>query len=105
HSSALPLCPLCPLWLKPGAPFLARLLREKWGFRTLLANRLSGRLPQPGIAGELRRFVGGFPSEVRVAAPEVPVRRGLPVNRPPQIERLDNPARRQLEVRANQVRD
>src|ERR1035437_2033437 len=80
--------PSCSLWFKALS-----LLADGYGF------------PQAGIAGELRRFVGPFPSEVGVAAPEVTVSRGLPVNRPPQAERFDDPARSQLEVRADQIRD
>src|ERR1022692_1080470 len=56
--------------------------------RKLLANRVTYWLPQSGIA-----------------APEVTVSRGLPVNRPPQVQRFDDPARRELEVSANQIRD
>ena len=61
--------------------------------------------PQTGIAGQLRRFVGRFPGEVGVVASEVAVGGGLLVNRTAQVQRLDDAARRQLEVRANQVRE
>src|ERR1039458_4813983 len=80
--------------VKTGCPISrAFFAREVGILRTLLANRLSCGFPQTGIAGKLRRLVGRFPGEVRVAAPKVPVRRSLPVNRPPQIERFDDPAR------------
>src|SRR5579864_940184 len=57
------------------------------------------------IAGQFCRLVGCLPGEVGIVAPEVPVGRGLLVNRPPQFERVDDAPRGQLEVRANQVRD
>src|ERR1039458_5437614 len=73
--------------------------------RKLLANRVTYWLPQSGIAGQRRCFVGALPREVGIAEPEVTVSRGLPVNRPPQVQRFDDPARRELEVSANQIRD
>src|SRR5579863_4338598 len=81
---------LCP----PGAPFLAFFAR-RGDFPKLLANRYG--LPQTGIAGEFRGLAGPLPGEVRVAASKVTISRGLFINRPPQIERFDNPPRRQLE--------
>src|ERR1700722_1510891 len=69
------------------------------GLLKLLPSRY--RLPHAGIAGQLRRFVGGFPGEVGVAATEVAVSGGLLVNRPAQVQRFDNPARRQLAMRAH----
>src|SRR4051812_24042568 len=49
------------------------------------------------IAGELRSLVSGLPGEVGIAATEVSVSGSLLVNRTPQVQRFDNPARRQLE--------
>ena len=40
-----------------------------------------------------------------IVAAEVSVRRGLAVNRTAQIQRLDDAPRRQLEVRADQIRE
>src|ERR1700688_4334891 len=71
--------------------------------RSLLANALPRRFPQSGITGQLRSFVGSFPGEVRVAASEVSVGRRLLLDRPPEIQRLNNASRRQLEVRAHQI--
>src|SRR5580698_1065615 len=63
------------------------------------------RLSQPRIASQLRRFVGRLPSEVRIIASKVSISRGLAVDRPTQIERFDDPLRRQLEMRAHQLLD
>ena len=80
-------------------------IAEKTWHSNLLAHRLRYGLAEAGIAGELRRFVRRLPGEVRIAAPEVPVRGGLLVNRTTQIERVDDAARRQLEVRTNPTRN
>ena len=76
---------------RTGCP-ISRVFCEKWGFcsspitevEALLARR--HRLTHPRIAGQLGRFVGCFPGEVGVAAPEMSVRCGLLVNRPPQVQ-------------------
>src|SRR5215831_7907721 len=54
-------------------------------------------LAQPG------GFVSRFPGEVRILAPEVPVRRCLPVNGPAQLQGFDDPFGRELEVVAHQL--
>src|SRR5579871_1109228 len=54
--------------------------------------------PKTGIAGQLGRFVGRLPGEVGVAAAEVAVGSGLLIDRTAQVERLDDSARRQLEM-------
>src|SRR5208283_542879 len=61
------------------------------------------RLAYSGVARQLRGFVGRFPGKIRIAASKMPVSRRLFVNRTPQVEGLDNPPRRQLEVRPNQI--
>ena len=59
---------------------------------------------EPGGLRERLREVGPLPGELREAPPEVPVGGGLPEDRPPQVERLDDPLRRQLEVVADEPR-
>src|SRR2546422_8277066 len=49
-------------------------------------------------------LIGLFPGELRIAPPEVPEGRGAPVDRPAQVERIDDLARLQPEVLANQLR-
>ncbi len=89
-----------------GAPFLARSLRENWGFsERYLRTVCPAGSRTPASLASFAALSVGFPGEVRVAAAEVAVGRGLLVDRTAQIERLDDAARRQLEVRANQVRD
>ena len=48
-------------------------------------------------------LVGALPSELRLGAAEVAERRGLAVDRPAQVEGLDDALRRQLEVRADDL--
>src|ERR1051326_7154286 len=69
----------------------------------LLAN--SYCFTKAGIAGQFGGFVGRLPGEVGIAASEVAIGCGLLINRPAQVERVDNATRRQFEVRADQVRD
>src|SRR5271166_5394361 len=105
QGSAVLACPYISHSLKSersGAPPLSRCLR-KGGIRQNLLVRCN-RLAHARITGQLRRFVGQFPREIGIAAPEVSIRRGLAVDRPPQIERIDNPLGRQLEMGAYQIR-
>src|SRR5688572_32612567 len=52
-----------------------------------------------GRAGQLwRELVGPLPGQIEVRPPEVPVRRGLPVDRPAQLEALDDGAGSEVEV-------
>ena len=51
------------------------------------------RFPHARVTGQLGRFVGRFPGEVGIAAPEVSVRRRLLENRAPQLQRFDNSLR------------
>src|SRR5208282_3830319 len=60
---------------------------------------------QAGVGCQFCGFVGCFPGEIRIAATEVSVGRGLTVNRTAQIERFDDLARLQLEVGAHQIRN
>src|SRR5271157_523819 len=71
----------------------------------LLANYLRYWFPQPGIAGQLCRFVGCLPGEVGVTAAEMTVGRGLAIDRAAQVQRFDDGARRQLEMGADQIRN
>jgi hypothetical protein len=45
------------------------------------------------LTGQLRSLIGSFPSEVRIVASKVPVSRGFSINRPAQIQRINNPPR------------
>src|SRR3977135_783907 len=60
---------------------------------------------QTGIGGQLGAFVGCLPGEIGVAAAEVSIRRGLAVNRAAEVERIDDLARLELEVRPHQTRN
>src|SRR5215831_16393481 len=53
---------------------------------------------QPGLVGPL-------PRERRLSAAEMSVGRGLPIDRPPQAQVVDEPLRRQIEVLAHEVRE
>src|ERR1700689_3487064 len=60
--------PAVPQWPRPGAPWRARFFARAMGiFRVLLAHRLRYWFPKAGVAGQLRRLVGRFPSEIRIA--------------------------------------
>src|SRR4051812_31513573 len=69
-------------------------------------------LAKPGLRGLNARsslqvlcLVRAFPGELRLSASEMPERRGLAVNRPTQVERLDQSLRRQLELRPHDFAD
>src|SRR5580698_3471491 len=64
-----------------------------------------GRLSQTRVTRQLRRFIGRFPGEIRIVTSEVSISRGLAIDRPPQIERFDDPLGSQLEVRTYQLLD
>src|SRR5271155_2185053 len=72
-------------------------------FDHLLAHGLSHRLPHAGIASQLRRLVSRFPGEVGIVAPEVAVGRRLLIDGTAQIQRINDPTRRQLEVGTDQI--
>src|SRR4029077_6508907 len=67
--------------LKEG---LARARREKGG--------------GAGIAGEVGGEVGVLPGQVEIVASEMPERGHLAVDGPAQLERADDPERRQIDV-------
>src|ERR1035441_2387481 len=79
-------------------PASGKLLRR---LRRLLMMR--GLCRQARLLAQGRGFVRSFPREVGVRTAEMPVGRGLPVNRTTQIQRLDNALRGQLEIGANQI--
>src|SRR6266850_515023 len=58
-----------------------------------------------GVRLERRRFVGPLPRELRLGAAEMAERGRLLVDRPAQIQLVDDPARRELEVRADDPGD
>src|ERR1700676_1734442 len=60
---------------------------------------------QASVRRQLRGFIGCFPGKVGIAAAEVSVRCSLAINWPPQIERLNNLARLELEVCPHHVRN
>src|ERR1019366_3069868 len=64
---------------------------------------MRGLCRQTGLLAQGRGLVRSFPREVGVRTAEMPVGRSLPVNRTPQIQRLDNALRGQLEIGAHQI--
>src|SRR5579859_2880644 len=65
----------------------------------------SGGLREPGRSAERVGLVGPLPREVAVVAAEVPVRRGLRVDRAAQVEIAQDRGRAQVEVLADEVDD
>jgi hypothetical protein len=57
----------------------------------------------PDFSAECLGFVAGFPGELRQLSAEMAVARGLPVNWPAKVERVDDSLRCELEVFANQT--
>src|ERR1700738_494814 len=57
------------------------------------------RLAQARVARQSGGLVCRFPREIGIAAAKVSVCRSLAVDRPAQLERVDNPFGRQFEVR------
>src|SRR5208337_1795307 len=47
--------------------------QKKTTLKVLLADRMCGRFMKPGIAGQFRRLVRGFPGKVRIAASKVAI--------------------------------
>src|SRR5215472_11606379 len=64
-----------------------------------------GGLAQASIACQLCCLVRRFPGEVRIGATEVAVGGGLLIYRTAELQRLDDAARSQLEVGADQIGD
>src|SRR5690606_39452483 len=58
---------------------------------------------EAGVLLERVGLVGTFPGELGLGPTEVSERCGLAVDRSPQVERLDDAARRQVEVLADQL--
>src|SRR5688500_19561838 len=59
-----------------------------------------------GGAGQLwREIVGPLPRQIEIGTAEVPVRRGLPVDRLAQLEALDDRARSEVEVLRDELAD
>src|SRR5581483_6258335 len=79
-----------------GWPTLSAFCALRVGFSNTLFLRCVRRR-QSGLFAQQSRLIGRFPGKVLVAASEVPICRGLPVNRSPQVQRLDDPLRCQLE--------
>src|SRR5207237_7935379 len=61
------------------------------------------RRSHPGGLLERLGLVGLLPGEARALAAEVAVPRGLAVDRPAQVQRLDDALGRQLEVLADEI--
>src|SRR5262245_52131551 len=60
---------------------------------------------QAGRGAQLGGAVGALPGEARLVATEVAVGRGGAIDRPPQVERLDDAARREWERLAHDLLD
>src|SRR5205809_946312 len=80
--------------MKPAPPVM----------RTVSGVGLDGPL-EPRRSTKRRGPVGPLPREVPVVAAEVAVRRGLGVDRPPQVEVAQDRRWAQVEVRAHQILD
>src|SRR5579862_1464712 len=78
--------------MKPAPPVI-RTVSDSCGFR------------EPGGRTQRVGLVGALPGEVAVLAPEVPVRRGLPVDRAAQVEVAEDRRRPQVEVLADERLD
>src|SRR6201982_3681599 len=77
--------------------------RPRFVLKKLPLRGLQSRFAQPSFAGQLGSLIRGFPREVLVSASEMAVRSRLAINRTPQVQRIDNALRSQLEVRPDQV--
>src|SRR5262245_50849272 len=94
----------------PASSFRAGSVSDGWAKAVADASGSDDRpvlpLDHRGNAGFLaqgRRLVGLLPRERRQLAAEVTVPRGLAVNWPPQLERVDDALRRQFEVLADHL--
>src|SRR5271165_5205015 len=63
------------------------------------------RLRQARLLAQRRGLIGLLPREVGIVAAKMSVSRGLAIDRTPQVKRLDDAFRRQLEVGAHQFGD
>src|SRR5579864_9403842 len=77
--------------------------RPRFVLQKLPLRGLQSRFAQPSFAGQLGSLIRGFPGEVLVSASEMAVRSRLAIDRTPQVQRIDNALRSQLEVRPDQV--
>src|SRR5215207_9088157 len=59
----------------------------------------------PYVRAERVGLVCSLPGELRLVTPEMPEGRRLLVDRAPEVERFDDAARSQLEMRAHQLAD
>src|SRR5580700_8038332 len=79
-------------------PYLCPKISDAIPERFLLAHRMSHWLAQTRVGSQFSGLVSGFPGEIRISAPKVPIGRGLEVNRPAKIQRVDDALGRQLEM-------
>src|SRR5207244_6181437 len=82
----------------PAEPQTARKAGSAGASPSHFPERLSDRGGDPGLLAQGGGLVGPLPGELRQFAAEVAVPRRLVVDRPAQVQRLDDAARRQLEV-------
>src|SRR5438045_4551305 len=87
------------------SPLILLRLSPRLRGETLLPRSDHSRLFQPGIARQRGRLVRCFPCEVRIVAAKVPVGCRLAINRATQLERLDDPLGRELEMRPDKIRN
>src|SRR5688572_5094575 len=83
----------------------ARSQRSSAGANHTVPNTTGPPLLLACVGLERRCLVRRFPGEFRLVAPEVAVGRGLLVDRPQQVEHLDDALRPQVEVLAHQLRE
>src|SRR5206468_1661711 len=88
------------------SPLIGEPPRVEITVRTTPSRRtLAHRGGDAGLLAQGVGLVGPLPGEGRQFAAEVAVPRRLPVDRPPQVQRLDDALRRQLEVLADQLHE
>ena len=83
---------------EPGTPDPSDATSHRFTCRERSGERFGGLAEAVGV-------VGALPGEVGVRAAEVPVRRGLLVDRPAQVEPLDDRRRAQVEVLLDEARE
>src|SRR6185295_1565887 len=96
----------CIRYSEPGQPFLvaAPLGNPSLGSKTPAPARARAPLLL-GVGLERCRLVGMLPGKFRLVAAEMAVGGGLEVDRPQQVERLDDALRPQVEVLFDELRD
>src|SRR5262245_51705288 len=91
------------IFAEPGRALPGRNAPQRDGLYALAA--LLATCSSPRVCLECSRLVRALPGELRLVAAEVPVGGGLEVDRPQQVERLDDALGTQVEVFLHQLCD